>query len=200
MLKFPKISIITPTYQRHAWLISCIEQVKNQDVQDLCEHIVVSDGLDDQVVKICKHYNIRYKCIDKEQNNGTSKGHKARDVGIEMANGEYIVLWDDDNIYYRTALSTFLKQVKDYDMIVCNINYRVRRQEQYLYYTMPKNWVGSFVKSDIDTMNVMLKSNLAKKAKWTESDDYAGDFYWFKKLEQLGASIGFSDVFVGIKN
>lgn len=200
MLKIPKVSIITPTHNRHSWLISCIEQVKNQDTHILFEHIVVSDGVDEQVVKICDYYKIRCACIEKEVNNGTSKGHKARDVGISMATGQFILLWDDDNIYYRNAISLFISEIKNYDILVCNIRYRVRRPYPHLYKDMPENWNGQFVKSNIDTMNVMVKSQLAKTMHWTNSSDYAGDYYWLKSLENCGAKIGYCNEYVGIKN
>lgn len=201
MLTPPKISVVTPTYNRHNWLVSCIEQTKNQDVDHRYEHIVVSDGQDDKVIKMCSHYGLRCQCIDKEMSTGSSKGHLARDTGISMADGKYIVLWDDDNIYYNNALSIMIEEINDYDMIVCKINYRVRRPSfEYLYEQMPKVWNNTFVKSDIDTMNVMLKTRIARKFKWTDSNDYSGDFHWLKAIEESGIRIKYSERIIGIKN
>ena len=201
MLTSPKISVVTPTHNRHNWLVSCIEQTINQDVTIPYEHIVVSDGQDNQVLKICKHYNIKCQCIDKEISTGTSKGHLARDTGISMANGKYLLLWDDDNIYYKHAMSTFMQEIEEYDILVCRINYRVRRISfPDLYDQIPKKWNNTFERSDIDTMNVMIKTKLARKFKWTDCNDYSGDFHWLKKLEEYGAKIKYCDKIVGIKN
>jgi glycosyltransferase involved in cell wall biosynthesis len=206
MFNFPSISIVTPTWQRHKNLITCIEQVKNQNFSLPYEHIIISDGFDEEVEIICSYYNISCKCIDKERDPQKSKGHLARDTGINMALGEFIVLWDDDNIYYADALSTLYTAVNNFDIGVCNINFRLppngtlfSRKSNQIYCTLPNKWDGNFYLRQIDTMNVIIRKSIAVSVKWTDSKEYEGDFYWLAALQKRRAKINYLSKHIGIK-
>lgn len=204
------VTVVTPTWQRHKNLITCIEQVKNQDFKKPYEHIIVSDGPDEEVEVICSYYNIKFKCIERNKSTDNSKGHLARDEGIKMASGTFIVLWDDDNIYFNHALSTLYATTKHYDIGICDIYFQMRHPDtkstfprekdtNKIYCTIPTNWLGSFKLRDIDTMNVIVKKNKAITAKWSECEEYEGDFYWLESLEKMGAKINYLKTHIGIK-
>lgn len=207
MLKEPIISVITPTFNRRKYLIHCIEQVKIQNFHSPYEHIVVSDGFDNEIKFICEYYKIRSICIEKEKNTGESKGHLARDTGINLAKGKYVVLWDDDNVYYKNALSYLYEVVHGYDIGICNIHFnadpnfpiRTNNDSNEIYWTIPKKWLGSFVQSDIDTMNVIVKKNIAKSVPWTNSKRYNGDFDWLQSIDKLGVTKNYSEKYIGVK-
>lgn len=89
------ISVIVPIYKVEQYLRKCIDSILNQTYKKL-EIILVDDGSPDSCGKICDEYaNIdeRIKVIHKK-NGGLSD---ARNVGIDMANGEYIVFIDSDD-------------------------------------------------------------------------------------------------------
>jgi glycosyltransferase involved in cell wall biosynthesis len=191
-------------------LIHCIEQVKIQNFNRPYEHIIVSDGLDNEIKFICGYYKIRSICIEKEKNTGESKGHLARDTGINLAKGKYVVLWDDDNIYYKDALSYLYETVQEYEIGICNIyfltknsdpNFPIRRAKDSneIYWTIPKKWLGFFVYRDIDTMNVIVKKDIAKSVLWTNSKKYEGDFDWLNSIDKLGITKNYSEKYIGIK-
>ena len=202
----PIISIITPTHLRHNNLIFCIEQVKSQKFKYF-EHIVVSDGIDREVENICKYYKINCFCIEKETNTGNSKGHAARDKGINLAKGDYIALWDDDNIYFPHALNDLYEASNGYDIGVCDVLLKLKsaaptekeRIDNDIYKIIPQNWQGQFIIRNIDTMNVMTKKKSASLALWTESKKYEGDFYWLEKLADKGCSVNYVSKTIGIK-
>lgn len=201
MLKPISISIITTTWKRHKELINVIELVKNQKTQCNYEHIIVSDGYDDEVEQIGKFYQITTKCIKKDENQGSSKGHLAKDIGIALANGLYICLWDDDNHYYNTALEDFNQTMKeDIDIGVHEIKYyKKNRNNTPMIEILPKKWDNQFICGDIDTMNLCVCKNLAKKIKWSDNKLYEGDFIWIDNLSKLTSKIKFKNSCVGVK-
>jgi organic radical activating enzyme len=197
----PDISVVTNTWKRHKDLIRCIEFVKKQ--KGNIEHIVVSDGPDDEVKEICKQYKVRCKCIKRNNDQGRSNGHYAKDVGIDMAKGRYICLWDDDNYYYDDAIENLYLCANGYDIGVCGaMYYKKHRSEEYpnIFFQLPQNWEGKFVVGDIDTMNVCISSKLAKLVKWADSKVYEGDFIWLDKIcSQFDVRINYSSTVVGVK-
>jgi len=90
----PKISVITPTWQRHRQLTArCIPSVLAQDYDGQVEHIIVSDGPDpglDGVPGIT--------CLP-EHRPAPNRGIWARLHGIRLAAGELIAYLDDDNAW-----------------------------------------------------------------------------------------------------
>ena len=86
------ISIIVPIYNAEKYIKRCIESILNQTYTNL-EIILVNDGSQDKSLEICNSFAIkdtRIKVIDKK-NEGVSK---ARNEGIDVASGEYIIFVD----------------------------------------------------------------------------------------------------------
>lgn len=90
-----KISIIVPIYNAEKTLRKCIEALVSQTYQNI-EIILVNDGSDDSSLLICREYEMRdqrIKVIDK-LNEGVST---ARNYGIEVATGRFIMFCDSDD-------------------------------------------------------------------------------------------------------
>lgn len=90
-----KVSIIVPVYNVEKYLTKCIESLLLQSLKDI-EIILVDDGATDKSPDICDAYELkdnRIKVIHKT-NGGLSD---ARNVGIEVAQGEYIAFLDSDD-------------------------------------------------------------------------------------------------------
>ena len=94
-MKEPLISIIVPVYNVQEYLSKCIESILNQTMKDF-ELILINDGSNDKSPKICDKYSLkdsRIKVIHKE-NEGVSI---ARNTGINISRGKYIVFADSDD-------------------------------------------------------------------------------------------------------
>lgn len=88
-------SIIVPVYNVNDSLPRCIESIISQSFKDF-ELILVDDGSKDGSDIICDRYSIedhRIKVIHKE-NGGVSS---ARNDGLQLATGKYIVFVDSDD-------------------------------------------------------------------------------------------------------
>jgi len=91
----PKISIIVPIYNVEKYLPCCMDSLLNQTLTDI-EIILVDDGSPDDCGKICDEYatkDSRVKVIHKK-NGGLSD---ARNIGIDIAIGEYFSFVDSDD-------------------------------------------------------------------------------------------------------
>jgi len=89
------ISVILPIYNVESFLLQAIESVRNQTYNDL-EIILVDDGSTDGSGNLCDNYakkDFRIKVIHKN-NGGLSD---ARNVGTEVASGEWIFYLDSDD-------------------------------------------------------------------------------------------------------
>lgn len=91
----PCVSIIIPVYNVEQYIEECIKSVIKQSLQNI-EIIIVNDGTRDNSINIIRKYiesDKRIKLIDKK-NGGLSS---ARNVGLDVAKGEYILFLDSDD-------------------------------------------------------------------------------------------------------
>ncbi len=96
MDSFPLVTVIVPVYNTASYLKECFASVSRQTYQKL-EIIAVDDGSTDGSAGLLDEIaekDSRIKVIH-QKNSGVSA---ARNVGINFANGEYIVFSDSDDI------------------------------------------------------------------------------------------------------
>ena len=102
-LKMPRVSVLTPIYNTNpVHLRAAIESILNQTFTDF-EFLILNDSPDnkelDNIVKSYKDKRIKY--IKNEHNMGISG---ARNKLLKMAVGEYIAVFDHDDISVPTRL------------------------------------------------------------------------------------------------
>lgn len=99
-----KISIIIPVYNAEETLERCLNSVLSQkDVST--EIICINDGSKDNSLKILKEYEEKYDniVVINQDNKGVSE---ARNAGLEIAQGDYIMFVDADDYLLENSLST----------------------------------------------------------------------------------------------
>ncbi len=117
-----KISVIVPVYKAEAYLDRCVDSLLQQE-QVQPEIILVDDGSPDRSGALCDRYAVEYP--DRVQvlhiDNG-GQGH-ARNMGMELARGEYLGFVDSDDwvepSMYRKLLETAERERAD--VVVCGI-------------------------------------------------------------------------------
>lgn len=116
------VSVIIPVYNvENLFLSQCLNSLENQTCENY-EVIIVSDGAKESVIEVCKQYckrNNKFKLIEQE-NSGVSV---ARNKGIEVANGEWVMFVDADDWVKNNAIELYLKHVKNGDDIVISNYY-----------------------------------------------------------------------------
>lgn len=113
-----RFSVIIPIYKVRAYLDTCIESVLNQDFQNFEIILVVDEESLDGCLEISERYaksDSRIKIITVEH---IGLGH-ARNCGLDIATGEYIVFIDSDdflgkNNHFRALDSCIQEREPDY--------------------------------------------------------------------------------------
>lgn len=111
------ISIIVPVYNVEKELDRCVQSLRHQTYKKI-EIILVDDGSPDNCPKLCDEYakqDCRIKVIHK-QNGGLSE---ARNVGLNVAEGNYILYVDSDDYIQLDACEKLVKGfIDDVDFVV----------------------------------------------------------------------------------
>lgn len=102
-----KISVIVPVYNAEKYLDSCIQSVLKQTYPNW-ELILIDDGSKDESGAIADRYKQTENRIQvvHQQNAGVSA---ARNQGLDMATGDYIVFLDADDELTTDCLNKLLK-------------------------------------------------------------------------------------------
>lgn len=112
------ISIILPVYNVEKYLFKCIDSIINQTYKNF-EIILVDDGSLDSSGQICDEYatvDSRIKVIHKE-NGGVSS---ARNRGLDIATGKWVLFADPDDIIPLDALNYYAEVISsnNVDMVL----------------------------------------------------------------------------------
>ena len=113
------VSVIIPIYKVELYLEACVDRVFSQTYRNI-EVILVDDGSPDRCPQICDSYaekDSRVLVIHKE-NGGLSD---ARNAGIEVATGDYILFIDGDDYWSsNTVVEELLEIATETDADVIN--------------------------------------------------------------------------------
>lgn len=110
------VSIIVAVYNVEHFLQKCIKSLTAQTYQNL-EIILVDDGSKDNSAKLCDEWAEKDSriVVCHQQNAGVSA---ARNKGISIASGEYIVFVDSDDWLDKTFVEKLLKNYHDGDLLL----------------------------------------------------------------------------------
>lgn len=110
------ISIIVPIYNAERYLNGCIDSILRSSYRDF-ELFLINDGSTDNSLRICQDYaraDRRIYLID-QKNRGASA---ARNRGLELCRGDWIVFVDADDMIGPDFLSLVAQKGPETDMIL----------------------------------------------------------------------------------
>ncbi len=114
-MQYPKLSIITPSYNQGEFLEETIKSVLDQGYPNL-EYIVIDGGSTDNSVEIIKRYEKHLKYWVSEKDAGQTD---AINKGILQSSGEFLGWINSDDIYLKGSFNKVKKAfVKHPDCIV----------------------------------------------------------------------------------
>lgn len=108
-----KFSIIIPNYNEEKSIKKCLDSIFNQTIsEERYEVIVIDDGSNDASVDIIDQYNVKLLKSNRLGAGG------ARNKGIDIAKGKYIILLDgDDYLYKNDVLEKLDKELDNQDIV-----------------------------------------------------------------------------------
>lgn len=116
-----RFSVIVPVYGVEKYLDECVRSILSQTYTDF-ELILVDDKSPDSCPEMCDAYakeDGRVRVIHKEENEGLGF---ARNSGMEIAQGDYVLFVDSDDTIDSKTLETYSKAIEDEpDVIACGL-------------------------------------------------------------------------------
>jgi glycosyltransferase EpsJ len=105
-----KYSVIIPVYNSERTIKRCIESITLQNRPDV-ETIIINDGSTDETESICKALQTEYNNLIYlyKENGGVSS---ARNLGLSVANGEFIMFVDSDDYIDDNCFDIIDKYIK----------------------------------------------------------------------------------------
>ncbi|MCR5207643.1 MAG: glycosyltransferase [Eubacterium sp.] len=118
LLKRPGVSVIIPVYNVEKYLKQCLDSIAAQTFKDY-ELICVDDGSTDSSPEILKGYAARDSRIKVILQDNQSCG-TARNNGLKVAKGKYVIWLDSDDFFEPTMLEeTYNRAVEtDADIVL----------------------------------------------------------------------------------
>lgn len=98
----PIVSVILPVYNVESYLVECLDSLVKQTIFDI-EIICIDDGSTDTSYEILQKYASQDKRIKivKQENKGAAL---ARNFGLRIANGKYVIFLDSDDYFDHCML------------------------------------------------------------------------------------------------
>lgn len=120
--KHPKISIVSPIYNRGKYVQRFIKSIQNQSFKDI-ELILIDDFSNDNTNLLIKKYLLEDKRIILIQNKKNKGTFASRNLGSLKSKGQYIMFPDPDDILEKNCLRYFYSLAKknEYELIRFNI-------------------------------------------------------------------------------
>ena len=124
------VTFILPVYNAESTIYRCLDSILKQTYCDY-EVIIVDDGSIDNSGKICDSYSLndnRFRVFHKE-NAGVAS---ARQLGVSLATGEYVIHIDSDDWIESNMLSDMMNEISDADILVSDYYYNTKYGQTYV--------------------------------------------------------------------
>ena len=148
----PVISVIVPIYGVEPYLKKCLDSIINQTYKNL-EIILIDDGSPDRCGEICDEYAAKDSriIVIHQENEGLSE---ARNAGLNIATGEYLLFVDsDDWIEYEACETVLALALQQHAEMVCFAHKRY-------------NSSGETIIRAVDRPGVIEKTELIRQLVW----------------------------------
>ena len=108
----PVVSVVIPCYNAERWIARCIESVLDQH-NVITEIIVIDDGSTDRSLDIIKSFEGKVTWKTGLNRGGCS----ARNRGLDLASGEFIIFLDADDYIERDSIGEWAAIGSDADLV-----------------------------------------------------------------------------------
>ena len=163
------VSIIVPCYNQAKYLDESLQSVLDQKYTNW-ECIIVNDGSPDNTEQVAKKWceiDKRFQYLKKE-NGGLSS---ARNAGIKICNGEFILPLDADDIIHESFVSRLLPELNSndsIDIVSCYSKFFFKKKENTVHELKPTGTTFHALLFE----NSLIATSLFRKKCWEEVGGY----------------------------
>lgn len=125
----PKVSVIVPIFNADSYLQQCLDSLMNQTMKEV-EFILIDDCSIDNSPTICDEYvacDSRFSVIHRKDNGGSSI---ARQDGLDVAQGEYIIICDSDDWVESNMYELLYENAKKYNADISTCDYFIEYESK----------------------------------------------------------------------
>ena len=116
----PKVTIIMATYNREKFIVETLKSIQNQTFQNW-ECLIIDDGGTDNTIDVISNIletDSRFKFLKRSDT--YQKGLPGcRNYGLDLAQGDYIIFFDDDDIVHPMNLELCVKELENSNYSFC---------------------------------------------------------------------------------
>jgi glycosyltransferase involved in cell wall biosynthesis len=204
-----KVSIVVPVYNLEGYVLNILNDIKNQTYKDF-EVIIVNDGSKDSSLELAKQFfntnnSLNSKIISIE-NSGVSK---ARNLGLEAAVGEFVLIIDGDDGLKYDAIEKLVQKITKEEADICFTGYEEYtdfNKDPFEKYLDTKNYINEAVAGTralemklmkeiwICTGNALYRKELLKQYNISYSENMA----YGEDIEFIGKCLFHADKVVSV--
>lgn len=189
MSQVPTVSVVIPTYNSEQTICRALSSVFAQTLQPI-EIIVIDDGSVDNTISLVKEFSHQLrpdflKLVKLDSNHGA---YYARNVGWDMASGQFLALLDSDDSWHQSKLEIQANYMVNHDELVLTAHRCVCLSEDDTPPVIPQHWnvvsIAAWqlmVSYQFWTPSVMLRADLPYR--FDPAKRYSGDrLLWIQLL------------------
>lgn len=191
MLSNLSVSIIIPIYNRAHLIGETLDSILAQTFLNW-ECIVVDDGSTDNTCQILQNYceNDNRIVYYSRPSNHLPGGNGARNYGLSLAKGNYVIFFDSDDLMTLNHIQTKLKTITKFnlDYVVAKTKFLNdegdKSLERYYKFTQFNISAHNYITQNINwlTYDALIKSSLAKQISFNEHLQSGQEYNYFSKL------------------
>lgn len=112
-----KVSVIMPAHNAEQYIGACMESILAQTLREI-QIICINDGSTDSTEAIIRSYMEKDERISVLNQENRYAG-VARNEGMKLAKGKYMVFWDADDLFEPAALETMYRKIEEDQADIC---------------------------------------------------------------------------------
>lgn len=194
----PKVTIIMATYNRAHFIVETLQSIQAQTFKDW-ECLIVDDGGTDntnQVIAPILEQDNRFRLLKRPDN--YIKGLPGcRNYGLDVAKGDYIIFFDDDDIVHPQNLELCVSELSKKDISFCryirrafmgDFDYKFDYSKAYTSFYIDANDVEKILKNELpfNSCAVMWKRDCFADNRFTEHLMYAEEWELYSRIISSG--------------
>jgi glycosyltransferase involved in cell wall biosynthesis len=198
MNKFPQVTIIMATYNRASFIVETLESIRNQVFTDW-ECLIIDDGGMDNTAEVIApvlEQDKRFQFLKRPD--VYLKGLPGcRNYGLDLAKGEYIIFFDDDDIVHPQNLELSVLELSRNEVSFCRyirevfydtFDYKFDYSKDYSSFFIDKNDVFRLLNQDLpfNSCAVLWKKECFLENKYTEYLSHAEEWELYSRILSTG--------------
>jgi glycosyltransferase involved in cell wall biosynthesis len=194
----PKVSIIMATYNRAHFILETLLSIQKQTFLDW-ECLIIDDGGTDntkEMISPLLEQDKRFQFLKRPDAYG--KGLPGcRNCGLDLAKGEYVIFFDDDDIPHPQNLECCVEELAKSDIWFCryirevffeDFDYKFDYSKDYTSFCLDKKDIQGMLNNELqfNSCAVMWKKECFKANRFVETLMYAEEWELYSRIVSSG--------------